>query len=81
MSLKRRDRRHTGGDAADWRSDPLVCERDAGGRCAEWELARAAEYGREVTLALIGVDVTADDGDAHVYLALMRGLDDVVLPA
>ncbi|TMC08576.1 MAG: hypothetical protein E6J41_13175 [Chloroflexi bacterium] len=62
-----------------WSSDALACERDAGGRRAEWELARAAEYGREVALALVGVDFPAQDADAHLEHALMRRLDDVIL--
>ena len=40
----------------DWRDDSALSECDAGLRRAEWEVARAAEYGREVAVALIGLD-------------------------
>lgn len=57
----------------------LLRTRDAGLRRAEWELARAAQYGRAMTLALIGPDVPAGGEPAEVREALMRHLDALVL--
>jgi hypothetical protein len=62
-----------------WTERATLSERDAGLRRAEWELARAAEYHREVALALVGLDVPTGGDDARTRLGLMQGLDELVL--
>jgi hypothetical protein len=57
----------------------VLSERDAGMRWAGWELARAAEYRREVALALVGIDVPEGGEEASTRLALMQQLDELVL--
>jgi hypothetical protein len=68
-------------DDAAWQGTdcPVLCERDPGLRQAEWELARAVEYRREVALALIGIDAPPGDVPAEARLELMRRLDELVL--
>jgi len=68
------------GDAGPiWTERATMSERDAGLRRAAWELARAAEYRREVALALVGLDDPPDGDDAGMRLGLMQGLDELVL--
>jgi len=67
------------GGRTPWGEHATLSESDAGMRRAEWEVARAAEYGREVTLALIGMDAPARGGGAVAQRALMRRLDELVL--
>jgi hypothetical protein len=59
-----------------------VRDLDVGLRQAEVEVARATEYRREVTLALVGIDPPAEGGDTrseHERLHAMRFLDDLIL--
>jgi hypothetical protein len=62
-----------------WTERATMSERDAGLRRAEWELARAAEYRREVALALVGLDVPEGGDGASRRLRLMQALDELVL--
>jgi len=62
-----------------WGGNQALRERDDGLRRAEWELARAMEYGREVTLALVGIDVPAGVDASTTRLDLLRRLDELVL--
>jgi len=62
-----------------WREGMGVSDRDAGLRRADWELARAAEYQREVTLALVGLDVPPGADGAAARVDLMQRLDGMAL--
>ena len=56
-----------------------VSEREQGMRRAEWEIARAEAYGREMALALVGVDAPMAGDLRTDEVQMMEKLDELIL--
>ncbi len=57
----------------------IVSEREQGMRRAEWEIARAEAYGREMALALVGVDAPMAGDFRTDEVQMMEKLDELIL--